>query len=46
MRKLGSKGGKVGGVARWADLSDEERSKQMKEIASRPRPGAKKAKKK
>lgn len=46
MRKLGSKGGKVGGVSRWAGLSDEERSAQMSAIASRPRPGAKKAAKK
>ena len=35
LRRLGSRGGKLGGRARWKGVSAEERSRQMKAIRAR-----------
>jgi hypothetical protein len=36
MRSIASKGGKRGGVSRWAGVSAEERSRQMRALRARP----------
>jgi hypothetical protein len=39
LRRVAAKGGKKGGVNRWKDISDEDRSAQMRDV----RAGKKKA---
>jgi hypothetical protein len=36
MRSIAAKGGRRGGVARWKDVSAEERSRQMRALRARP----------